>query len=42
MTVANTLAYYNMATTTTIKMFIVQAQGSLAIKLFMAVMYYVP
>jgi hypothetical protein len=42
MTVANTLAYYNMATITAMKMFIVQAQGALAIKLFMAVMYSVP
>jgi hypothetical protein len=37
MAVANTLAYYNTATVTTVKSFMAQAPGDNPIKLFMAV-----
>ncbi len=39
MEVANTLAYYDTATITAIKSFIVQALGANVIKLFTAVIY---
>ena len=37
---ANTLAYYDMATINAIKSFIVQAPGANVIKLFTAVIYH--
>ena len=39
MEVANTLAYYDTATITAVKSFIVQAPGANVIKLFTAVIY---
>jgi hypothetical protein len=39
MTVTTTLAYYDTATITAVKCFIVQAPGSNIIKLFLSVIY---